>query len=593
MRPLLNLPRSRAEARNLGLDRFFTGVPCDHGHVAARYVSTTNCVPCQVEHGRRNGGWKARPSREDFLRLARERVEANGGVLLSTDYASAKSKLKVQCKRGHVFEISADNLRGGKWCRECKGINESERHAANRRTVEEMREFARREHGGDCLAKEPALSTDKVEWMCKNGHKFMGAVCKVMTAIRLSASGETRKGTWCPGCNLERLSVNPARAPIPLQVFDDYVKARGGEIVRVLDGQFKGRKSRLKVRCENGHKWDVTGDQLLQKESWCPHCRFKNEQIVRAILEESYKTEFPKLRVDWLKSPKGKKLELDCYSERLKLAVEVQGPHHYHDENVRKTDRLKLDLCAKHGVQLIQVDAVKQPFPPKNVHEKVKEAFQQACIQQDLVLPPIERMFRKELEVLRQIAKERGLELVPTEFLGRDAQYDWWCGDPDHRPWRAEPWRIKRGAGCPSCAGNRRLDIEELSAWGDQIGIKLIDKEYLGSTINHNWRCKTDGHEFSRSKGNMQQSLDQGYSPCPQCSDGRGVSGLVRKNRADEFAMLVLPIIVELRAAGFRSLDAIAQQLNERRIPTARGTTWHASTVKNVFDRVARLRRGR
>ena len=221
---------------------------------------------------RRNGAWKARPSKGEFILAARELVEGKGGELLSTEYVSAKSKPEVRCKRKHVFKISPDSLRAGKGCPECWQIDLSERHKANRWTIEEMREFARRVHRGDCLAEEPALSTDKVEWVCKHGHKFVAAVCKVMPARRLSASGETHKGTWCPGCNLERLSVNPARAPIPLQIFGEYVKARGGEIVRVLDGQFKGCKSRLIVRCENGHEWDVTGDQLLQKES-SPGCR--------------------------------------------------------------------------------------------------------------------------------------------------------------------------------------------------------------------------------------------------------------------------------------------------------------------------------
>jgi hypothetical protein len=183
---LSSLPRSRAEAQNLGLDRFFTGVPCIHGHVAARYVSTTNCLPCQVEHARRNGAWKARPSKGEFILAARELVEGKGGELLSTEYVSAKSKLEVRCKRKHVFKISPDSLRAEKGVQSAGGL--SERHKANRWTIEEMREFARRVHRGDCLAEEPALSTDKVEWVCKHGHKFVAAVCKVMPARRLSAS---------------------------------------------------------------------------------------------------------------------------------------------------------------------------------------------------------------------------------------------------------------------------------------------------------------------------------------------------------------------------------------------------------------------
>ena len=71
---LATLPRSREEARARGFDRFYTGVPCKHGHLAARYVSTTNCAACQVEHARRNGGWGARPSKQEYFTQARDLV---------------------------------------------------------------------------------------------------------------------------------------------------------------------------------------------------------------------------------------------------------------------------------------------------------------------------------------------------------------------------------------------------------------------------------------------------------------------------------------------------------------------------------------
>jgi hypothetical protein len=43
---------SRAEARALGLKRYFTGEPCKHGHVAERWVSGRVCVECAR-------GWRA------------------------------------------------------------------------------------------------------------------------------------------------------------------------------------------------------------------------------------------------------------------------------------------------------------------------------------------------------------------------------------------------------------------------------------------------------------------------------------------------------------------------------------------------------
>ena len=42
------LPKTRAEARSLGLPRYFTGLPCKWGHVVWRYVAG-GCSTCSIE----------------------------------------------------------------------------------------------------------------------------------------------------------------------------------------------------------------------------------------------------------------------------------------------------------------------------------------------------------------------------------------------------------------------------------------------------------------------------------------------------------------------------------------------------------------
>ncbi len=62
----------------------------------------------------------------------------------------------------------------------------------------------------------------------------------------------------------------------------------------------------------------------------------------------------------------------------------------------------------------------------------------------------------------------------------------------------------------------------------------------------------------------------------------------VRENaagRAAEYA----ETIVDVRAGGATSLPAIARELNERGIVTARGGRWHPSSVRNLLTRLARL----
>jgi DNA-binding NarL/FixJ family response regulator len=58
---------------------------------------------------------------------------------------------------------------------------------------------------------------------------------------------------------------------------------------------------------------------------------------------------------------------------------------------------------------------------------------------------------------------------------------------------------------------------------------------------------------------------------------------LANKRAADSRASALVPTIQELRAAGFISRRALADELNRRRTPTARGGRWHYTTVVRVL----------
>ena len=55
---------------------------------------------------------------------------------------------------------------------------------------------------------------------------------------------------------------------------------------------------------------------------------------------------------------------------------------------------------------------------------------------------------------------------------------------------------------------------------------------------------------------------------------------------AQRFAENLMPVIREIRAAGANSYAAIAQKLNERRIPTARGGKWAHVQVGAIVNRM-------
>jgi hypothetical protein len=93
----------------------------------------------------------------------------------------------------------------------------------------------------------------------------------------------------------------------------------------------------------------------------------RGERQCCQTLERIYGVPFTSTWPDWLRNPEtGETLELDCYNDDLKLAVEYNGEQHYKWPNFTnqsyqqfinqvRRDRLKVDICDRNGVYLISV----------------------------------------------------------------------------------------------------------------------------------------------------------------------------------------------------------------------------------------------
>ena len=93
----------------------------------------------------------------------------------------------------------------------------------------------------------------------------------------------------------------------------------------------------------------------------------RGERLCCQTLERIYGAPFASVWPDWLRNPEtGETLELDCYNDDLKLAVEYNGEQHYkwpnftnqsHQQfiNQVRRDTFKVDTCDRNGVYLIVV----------------------------------------------------------------------------------------------------------------------------------------------------------------------------------------------------------------------------------------------
>jgi DNA invertase Pin-like site-specific DNA recombinase len=80
-----------------------------------------------------------------------------------------------------------------------------------------------------------------------------------------------------------------------------------------------------------------------------------------------------------------------------------------------------------------------------------------------------------------------------------------------------------------------------------------------------------------------------GAAPLRRAGKGNRAAIGAIKERADQHAKDILPVIDDIRAAGITTLEGIAAELNARGILTARRGAWYPSTVKRLLARSGAL----
>ena len=104
------------------------------------------------------------------------------------------------------------------------------------------------------------------------------------------------------------------------------------------------------------------------------------EKYVRRLLENMFRYKFPSVKPKWLVNPKtGRRLEIDCLCNELRLGVEIDGEQHhkyipyFHPKGysqyleMKDRDMLKSATIKKHGIRLVRL--------PYTVQEADIEAY--------------------------------------------------------------------------------------------------------------------------------------------------------------------------------------------------------------------------
>lgn len=345
--------------------------------------------------------------------------EKRGGKFLSSEYINQHTKYKVICREGHVFYPHGMSLSQGSWCKKCQSTN---LWSSKRKKVStEDYEKAGLNVGCKFIGKQiPNRTTIEVKWRCqKEGHEFS------MTYNNIKNHKQ-----HCPKCS--------GRAHVTISDCEALALSKGGKIISQTYSPYES----LIWECKHGHQFSSKYNTIKHQQIWCPYCSSGvGERVCRFVFESLFGVPFTKVRPEWLLNEEGNRLELDGFSDNLKIAFEHNGKQHYSEKYHRGTkklmndDKLKKEKCLQNGVVLIVVPEIPSLIKFESCVNFIIDELKKNGVQlpEGAIIPNIDSSFRwsetiedertKRLEKARLYIASKKAILNKYEWVRRGKQY--------------------------------------------------------------------------------------------------------------------------------------------------------------------------
>ena len=451
----------------------------------------------------------------DFLKELEYIALNHEGVCLSTKYINATTKLKWRCKYGHMWFADGNHIKQGTWCPICG----REKTRISRKTINlEMFQKIAKERGGKCLSLKYESYENRLLWQCKLGHRWESTPYSVR-----------QLKTWCPVCagNIKK----------NISDLNKTASERGG---RCLSTEYINVDTKYDWECSLGHKFRNSFNKVSHGQ-WCPTCSKSgtSEEICRETFKQIFKDDFAKHRPLWLKNDRGFQMEIDGYSEKLKVGFEYHGIQHFKKTGIYiKTDdllkqrinddKLKEFLCKKNNVSLFILTYLIPYWEfPKEMERQYKIfKLNISNIDFNRKININDAYIRKDRIIeLRELLKSRDIELLSIKWLGTKEKYRARCLIDGHT-WDAIGSEFIAGAGCKKCAmkinhDKQRSSISDLQKYADKYGGKILSLKYTNQSAKYIFLCKNN-HKFIGIPSNMKFRNQW----CPVCEKRQ-----IRKNK--------------------------------------------------------------
>ena len=363
-------------------------------------------------------------------------IERNGKCL-SNEYTNARTPLKWQCSKGHVWEAIPYSILRGTWCKACVIRDVS---------ISDMHKMAE-ERGGKCLSIEYKTMRSKIVWECSLGHKFEATPDHIM------------RGRWCPQCSAG-LGERICRAFFEQLFNAKFPKCRPSWLISNNGGRLEldGYSRKLKLAFEHQGIQHYRRIKYFQKD---------DESLINQQIRDQEKL-------------------LLCNYHGIKLITVPQIPDLLHVDEVAdyikdkcihldvkipsSFDSLEVQLKDAYSTlnSLIDLESINSIAESKGgkclsnnyVNNTTKLCFEcaeghkwktsPAAIKAGRWCPECAGLKKPEIKTYKKIAEERGGSCLSDKYINAKTKLLFEC-ERFHK-WEALPCSVKRGSWCPICA---------------------------------------------------------------------------------------------------------------------------------------------
>lgn len=398
---------------------------CDKGHV---WMTTPHVI--------KMGSWcpvcigQVKPTIKEMIKLAK----AKGGICLSKEYITNKTKLKWRCKNRHVWMAVPSDIKSGKWCPicssgigericrkyfeaifKCKFLKHRPKWLINSRGNQmELDGYSRTkriafEYQGQQHVRE-VLMFHKIRTFKeqKNDDKLKKKLCTLrkIALIRVPYFYDFKEmGKWIISRSkklnlishkfnrkINHLSFD-VFSPKQLEEMQRIAMKKGG---KCLSDIYVNAHTKLKWKCSKEHIWEAIPNSI-KKGSWCPYCVRK----AKSTLQEMNK--FADLKG-------GRCLSKKYINDRTKLIWSCRENH------------------------------IWKATP--------------GSIKSGTWCPACAGLVKLTIKQMKLVAKRKKGQCLSKKYVNSKTHLIWKC--KRGHIWKASPDNIKRGKWCPICARKRK-----------------------------------------------------------------------------------------------------------------------------------------